>query len=100
MDEKRITFTVVTLDDGREFVTGEYVDEYSIEDVEEFQRYIEEQQECDEVKVHAAFYEVGTLGESVNATDEEAEYIAEHLDDVLEKSTCLECTTFFIPICD
>lgn len=79
-----ITFSVVTIEDEDSFVVPEYVDNYNIHALEQYQDYISEHQ-VEEVSVTVDFCLIGDLGnESETALSEEAEFIEKHLDEVMK----------------
>lgn len=79
-----IMFSVVTIEDEDSFVVPEYVDNYNIHALEQYQDYISEHQ-VEEVSVTVDFCLIGDLGnESETALSEEAEFIEKHLDEVMK----------------
>ena len=79
-----ITFSVVTIEDEDSFVVPEYVDNYNIHALEQYQDYISEHQ-VEEVSVTVDFCLIGDLGnESETALSEEAEFIEKHLAEVMK----------------
>ena len=79
-----ITFSVVTIEGEDSFVVPEYVDNYNIHALEQYQDYISEHQ-VEKVSVTVDFCLIGDLGnESETALSDEAEFIENHLDEVMK----------------
>ena len=98
LEHNSITFSVVTIDGDNRFVVPEYVDKYDIHGLEAYQEYISANQ-ADEVDVSVEFCMIGALdNESVTASYDEADFIEEHLDDVMksEYTTSLEYNEYSI----
>ena len=98
LEHNSITFSVVTIDGDNRFVVPEYVDKYDIHGLEVYQDYISANQ-ADEVDVSVEFCMIGALdNESVTASYDEADFIEEHLDDVMksEYTTSLEYNEYSI----
>ena len=98
LEHNSITFSVVTIDGENRFVVPEYVDKYDIHGLEAYQDYISENQ-SDEASVSVEFCMIGALdNESVTASYDEADFIEEHLDDVMksEYTTSLEYNEYSI----
>lgn len=98
LEHNSITFSVVTIDGDNRFVVPEYVDKYDIHGLERYQDYISANQ-ADEVDVSVEFCMIGALdNESVTASYDEADFIEEHLDDVMksEYTTSLEYNEYSI----
>ena len=98
LDHNSITFSVVTIDGENRLVVPEYVDKYDIHGLEVYQDYISANQ-VDEVDVSVEFCMIGALdNESVTASYDEADFIEEHLDDVMksEYTTSLEYNEYSI----
>lgn len=96
LDNSHLTFSVVSIDDGDDFVIGGYVDEENITSTEQFKEYIENSDtDIENVSVRVDHYIIGnTNEESIDMSSEQAEYVQEHLDEVLERATVLETSTF------
>ena len=88
LENNTLTFSVVTIDDEKPFVVGNYVGGYDITALDEYQEYIERtgKQIAD---VNVEFYQIGGDNESVSADDKECAYISEHLQEVMEHSDAL-----------
>lgn len=98
LEHNSITFSVVTIDGDNRFVVPEYVDKYDIHGLERYQDYISENQ-SDEASVSVEFCMIGALdNELVTASYDEADFIEEHLDDVMksEYTTSLEYNEYSI----
>lgn len=98
LEHNSITFSVVTIDGDNRFVVPEYVDKYDIHGLEAYQDYISENQP-DEASVSVEFCMIGALdNESVTASYDEADFIEEHLDDVMksEYTTSLEYNEYSV----
>lgn len=98
LEHNSITFSVVTIDGDNRFVVPEYVDKYDIHGLERYQDYISENQ-SDEASVSVEFCMIGALdNKSVTASYDEADFIEEHLDDVMksEYTTSLEYNEYSI----
>lgn len=88
LENNTLTFSVVTIDDEKPFVVGNYVGGYDITALDEYQEYIERtgKQIAD---VNVEFYQIGGNSESISADDKECAYISEHLQEVMEHSDAL-----------
>lgn len=93
-----ISFSVVTIEGEKPFVTGGYIDKYDITDLEEYQDYIYDTgRRFSDVTVE--YYQIGGGdNESINADSDELSYISEHLDEVLAHrfTDCLESETYSV----
>ena len=88
LENNTLTFSVVTIDDEKPFVVGNYVGGYDITALDEYQEYIERtgKQIAD---VNVEFYQIGGNSESISADDRECAYISEHLQEVMGHSDAL-----------
>ena len=97
LENNTLTFSVVTIDDEKPVVVGNYVGRYDITALDEYQEYIERtgKQFAD---VNVEFYQIGGDSESVSTDDKECAYISEHLQEVMEHSDtlCLESESYSV----
>ncbi len=83
LDNNTISFSVITIEDEKPFVVGDYIDKYDITALEEYQDYIYDTGKT-ETDVKVEYYQIGGGdNESYGAYDDERRYISEHLDEVL-----------------
>ena len=83
LDNNTISFSVITIEDEKPFVVGDYIDKYDITALEEYQDYIYDTGKT-ETDVKVEYYQIGGGdNESYGAYDDERTFISEHLDEVL-----------------
>lgn len=100
--EGSYNFTVISFDGGNEVAVDEYVgkDDPAIFELDEFKDYAAAQDKSvSEIEVNASFYTIGEGGEESDPpSEEQLQYINEHLETILDKADLLESNTFSVDI--
>lgn len=100
--EGSYNFTVISFDGGNEVAVDEYVgkDDPAIFELDEFKDYAAAlDKSVSEVEVNASFYTIGEGGEESDPpSEEQLQYINEHLETILDKADLLESNTFSVDI--
>ncbi|MGN0552456.1 MAG: YodL domain-containing protein, partial [Oscillospiraceae bacterium] len=101
LDNNTITFSVIRIDGGEPIVTGDYIDQYGITDLDEYKDYIYDSGKGvgSITEVEVSYYMTGGGdNESYAADDDERDYISEHLEEVLSHrfTDLLEADTYSV----
>ena len=95
-------FSVVSFDGNKNIAVDEYVgkDDPAIFELDEFKDYAAAlDKSVSEVEVNASFYTIGEGGEESDPpSEEQLQYINEHLETILDKADLLESNTFSVDI--
>lgn len=99
LKDRSILFAVLIID-GVQVMSDEPFDRMFPMDNDAFRDYIESEMIMDDsVDVEYTYYSLGS-GESDSADDNELDYIAEHLDKVIEDADVVECGTYSVYVRD
>lgn len=96
LENNKLTFSVVSIDGEEEFVIGGFADSDRVTETDEYINFIDSH-DVDNVTVRVDFYIVGNGDiESQDMSEEQAAYVQQHLDDVLEIADFLDVQSYDI----
>ncbi len=96
LENNKLTFSVVSIDGEEEFVMGGFADSDRVTETDEYINFIDSH-DVDNVTVRVDFYIVGNGDiESQDMSEEQAAYVQQHLDAVLEIADSLDVQSYDI----
>jgi hypothetical protein len=97
IENQKLTFSLVTLDDSWEFFCSDYVDKHNVEDTDGFAEYTENYN--GKVKANINYCVIGESDtETESPTLEQLEFICDHWNELSDKAEILENDTFYVEV--
>ena len=96
LENNNLTFSVVSIDGGEDYVVGGFADINRVAETDEYIEYIKNN-DVDSVPVRVDFFSLGNSRlESEDMSDEQVEYVRRNLDDVMSIATALDVQRYDI----